>query len=116
MLGAFTVLPMAWVGRFSALLALAGLLGLVSGGSLTLCYTMGGLLAGSTRRASAFGLFSAAALFGGSISPSVAGLLVRWDLRGIYYVDAALLLGLALALVAGALPAESTAVAPAAPV
>lgn len=104
-LGFLTVLPMAWAGRFSTLLVLAGLLGLVSGGSLTLCYTMGGLLAGSTERAAAFGVFAMAALAGGSISPSVAGYLVRWDLRAIYYVDATLLLGLALALMAGALPA-----------
>lgn len=104
-LGFLTVLPMAWAGRFSTLLVLAALLGLGSGGSLTLCYTMGGLLAGTTERAAAFGVFAMAALAGGSISPSVAGYLVRWDLRGIYYLDAALLLGLALALMAGALPA-----------
>jgi DHA1 family multidrug resistance protein-like MFS transporter len=104
--GAFTVLPMAWVVRFPPMIALGLLLGLVSGGSLTLCYTMGGLLAGPERRATAFGFFSAAALFGGSVSPSVAGLLSRWSLRGIYYVDAALLLALSFALLAGALPAD----------
>jgi DHA1 family multidrug resistance protein-like MFS transporter len=107
--GAVTVLPMAWVARFPAMLVLATLLGLVSGGSLTLCYTMGGLLAGPERRATAFGFFSAAALFGGSISPSVAGLLVGWNLRGIYYVDAALLTLLAVALLAGALPSVTAA-------
>jgi MFS transporter, DHA1 family, multidrug resistance protein len=104
-LGSLVVLPMAWAGRFSTLLLLAGLLGLVSGGSLTLCYTMGGLLAGPNDRAAAFGVFAMAALAGGSVSPSVAGFLVRWDLHGIYYLDAALLLGLGLALMAGALPA-----------
>ena len=31
-----------------------------------------------------------AALFGGAISPTVAGLLVRWDLKAIYTVDAAI--------------------------
>ena len=72
--GSLTVLPMAWVARFAPMLALAALLGLVSGGSLTLCYTIGGLLAG-------------------------------WNLRGIYYVDSALLLALSAALLAGALPA-----------
>jgi MFS transporter, DHA1 family, multidrug resistance protein len=103
-LGGLTVLPMAWVGRFGPMLALAVLLGLVSGGSLTLCYTIGGLLAGPARKGTAFGVFSAAALFGGSVSPSVAGLLAGWNLRGIYYLDAALLLGLFAVLVAGALP------------
>lgn len=110
--GATCVLPMAWVGRFAALLALAAALGLVSGGSLTLCYTIGGLLAGAAHRATAFGFFSAAALFGGSVAPSVAGLLAGWNLRGIYYVDAALLLAVAGALLAGALPAIATAPAP----
>jgi MFS transporter, DHA1 family, multidrug resistance protein len=110
--GALTVLPMAWVSRFAPLLALATVLGLVSGGSLTLCYTIGGLLAGPERRATAFGFFSAAALFGGSISPSVAGLLAGWNLRGIYYVDAALLLAVATALMAGALPAVTAPAEP----
>jgi DHA1 family multidrug resistance protein-like MFS transporter len=105
--GALTVLPMAWVARFAPMLALATVLGLVSGGSLTLCYTIGGLLAGPDRRATAFGFFSAAALFGGSVSPSVAGLLSGWNLRGIYYLDAALLLALSAALLLGALPATA---------
>jgi MFS transporter, DHA1 family, multidrug resistance protein len=103
-LGALIVLPMAWVARFGPLLGLAVLLGLASGGSLTLCYTIGGLLAGPARKGTAFGIFAAAALFGGSVSPSVAGLLAGWNLRGIYYLDAALLLVLAGALLAGALP------------
>jgi UMF1 family MFS transporter len=111
--GALTVLPMAWVARFAPMVALAVLLGLVSGGSLTLCYTMGGLLAGAERRATAFGFFSAAALFGGSVSPSVAGLLSRWSLRGIYYLDAVLLLAVAVAIVAGALPSRFPMPAPA---
>lgn len=111
--GALTVLPMAWVARFSPMLALAALLGLVSGGSLTLCYTIGGLLAGPDRRATAFGFFSAAALFGGSVSPTVAGLLAGWNLRGIYYVDAALLMAVAVAVSMGALPAVLPARTPA---
>jgi MFS transporter, DHA1 family, multidrug resistance protein len=107
--GALTVLPMAWVARFAPMLALAGVLGLVSGGSLTLCYTIGGLLVAPERRATAFGFFAAAALFGGSVSPTVAGLLAGWRLRGIYYLDAALLLGLAAAVSVGALPASRPA-------
>lgn len=107
--GALAVLPMAWVARFAPMLALAGVLGLVSGGSLTLCYTIGGLLVAPERRATAFGFFAAAALFGGSVSPTVAGLLAGWRLRGIYYLDAALLLGLAAAVSVGALPATRPA-------
>ena len=70
---------------------------------------MGGLLAGPDRRATAFGFFSAAALFGGSVSPSVAGLLAGWALRGIYYLDCVLLLAVSAALLAGALPATLSA-------
>jgi MFS family permease len=96
--GAATVLPLAFAGSFAAFAAFAILLGLSSGGALTLCYTIGGLMVPSAQRTTAFGFFSAAALFGGSISPSVAGVIAHWDLRGIYYLDAALfaLLGLAL--------------------
>lgn len=96
--GAMVVWPMATVGSFEAVVALATLLGLASGGALTLCYTIGGLVVGSEQRTTAFGFFSAAALFGGAISPSVAGLLVRWDLKAIYGVDAAIFVLLAAGL------------------
>ena len=89
---------MAAVSSFGALLVLAALLGLASGGSLTLCYTIGGLMVPAEVRTTAFGFFSGAALFGGAISPSIAGLLARWDLRGIYYLDTLLYVVLALAL------------------
>ena len=93
--GAATVLPMALVPRFGLLLVFAVLLGLASGGALTLCYTIGGLGVPGEFRTTAFGYFSAAALFGGAVSPSVAGLVAHWNLRGIYYVNAALFLLLA---------------------
>jgi MFS transporter, DHA1 family, multidrug resistance protein len=96
--GAMVVWPMATVRSFEAVLALAILLGLASGGALTLCYTIGGLVVDQSHRTTAFGFFSAAALFGGAISPSVAGLLVRWDLKAIYGVDAAIFVLLAAAL------------------
>jgi MFS transporter, DHA1 family, multidrug resistance protein len=99
--GALVVAPMALVPRFGLILGLAVLLGLVSGGSLTLCYTIGGLMVPATVRTTAFGFFSGAALFGGAISPTVAGLVAQVSLRGIYWVDAALYLVLALALARG---------------
>jgi DHA1 family multidrug resistance protein-like MFS transporter len=98
LLGAIVVLPMARVPSFSWVLALATLLGLASGGSLTLCYTIGGLMVPPDVKTTAFGFFSGAALFGGAVSPSVAGWLARSELRGIYYLDAALFVLLALAL------------------
>jgi MFS transporter, DHA1 family, multidrug resistance protein len=96
--GALTVLPMARVPSYGWILALAILLGLASGGSLTLCYTIGGLMVPAEVKTTAFGFFSGAALFGGAISPAIAGLLARWHLRGIYFVDAAIFALLAIAL------------------
>lgn len=96
--GGALVLPMAFVSTYGSFVALAVLLGLASGGALTLCYTIAGLLVPGDRRATAFGFFSGAALFGGAISPTVAGLLARWDLRGIFYLDAALYVALAAGL------------------
>lgn len=101
--GAAAVLPMALVPRFEMLLGLAVLLGLVAGGSLTLCYTIGGLMVPEQVRTTAFGFFSGAALFGGAVSPSFAGLVAHAALRGIYWVDAALYLALAAALLSGRL-------------
>jgi MFS transporter, DHA1 family, multidrug resistance protein len=96
--GALTVIPMARVPSYGWILALAILLGLASGGSLTLCYTIGGLMVPAEVKTTAFGFFSGAALFGGAISPAIAGLLARWHLRGIYFVDAAIFALLAIAL------------------
>jgi MFS transporter, DHA1 family, multidrug resistance protein len=108
--GAATVLPMALIAGFPAFVALALLLGLASGGALTLCYTIGGLMVPSGQRTTAFGFFSGAALFGGAISPTVAGLLAHWNLRGIYYLDAALFVLLTVGLLAtGAARAPSPA-------
>jgi MFS transporter, DHA1 family, multidrug resistance protein len=112
--GAAAVLPMAFVPRFEMLLGLAVLLGLVAGGSLTLCYTIGGLMVPEQVRTTAFGFFSGAALFGGAVSPSFAGLVAHAALRGIYWVDAALYLALAAALLSGRLLRQA-APAPGAP-
>ena len=97
--GAVTVAPMALVPSFEWILGLAMALGLVAGGSLTLCYTLGGLMAPESARTTAFGFFSGAALFGGALSPTVAGLVAHAALRGIYWVDAALYVALSVALV-----------------
>jgi DHA1 family multidrug resistance protein-like MFS transporter len=99
--GALTVAPMALVPRYGMILGLAVLLGLASGGSLTLCYTIGGLMVPEAVRTTAFGFFAGAALFGGAVSPTVAGLVAHVSLRGIYWVDAALYLALAVVLARG---------------
>ena len=99
--GAPIVASMALVPSYRAFLALAVLGGLVGGGTLTLCYTVGGLMVPQDVRTTAFGFFSGAALFGGALSPSVAGLIAHASLRGIYWLDAALYLVLAAVIVYG---------------
>jgi MFS transporter, DHA1 family, multidrug resistance protein len=96
--GALTVAPMVAVSSFEGFLGLAVLLGLASGGALTLCYTIGGLMVPGDVKTTAFGFFSGAALFGGAVSPTVAGVIAHWDLLGIYGVDAALFAVLAIGL------------------
>ena len=105
--GAALVLPMALISRFGEFLVLAVFLGLASGGSLTLCYTIGGLMVPAARRTTAFGFFSGAALFGGAISPSIAGALTRVHFKTIYWADAVLYVLLALALAPAALAARA---------
>ena len=107
--GALIVAPMALAPSFELVLALAVLLGLVAGGSLTLCYTIGGLMVPEAVRTTAFGFFSGAALFGGALSPTVAGLVAHVSLRGIYFVDAALYLLLAAGLARGGALSPSAA-------
>ncbi len=96
--GAPIMAAMALVPSYQGFLALAVLGGLVSGGTLTLCYTIGGLMVPDGIRTTAFGFFSGAALLGGALSPTFAGLIAHVSLRGIYWVDAALYLALAAIL------------------
>ncbi len=88
--GGCAVLPIAYVTSFAQFIGLAVAFGLASGGSLTLCYTLGSRSAPEQSRATAFGVLASAALFGGAVSPTIAGFLARWDLVGIYYLNAAI--------------------------
>jgi len=99
--GAATVLPIAKAPSFALVLCLAVALGLVSGGALTLCYTLGGHAVPQELRTTAFGVFASATLFGGAVAPTVAGLLSRLDLRAIYVADAAIFAGLGVFLLVG---------------
>ncbi len=117
--GALCVTPMALAPGLASFYALSTLLGLSSGGALTLCYTIGGLLVPERVRTTAFGFFSAAALFGGAVSPSIAGLIAHADRRGIFWLDGALFVLLAALLVRalrGASLAETERRPPPAPV
>ena len=113
--GAPIVAAMALAPSYQGFLGLAVLGGLVGGGTLTLCYTIGGLMVPQEIRTTAFGFFSGAALFGGAISPSIAGLIAHVSFRGIYWVDAALYLVVAVVLLRmrPAAPDEASPTAPA---
>jgi MFS family permease len=90
-----------WVRTFPILLILAAVLGLGFGGALTLGYTIGDSVVPEGRRGATFGYLTGAALFGGSVSPPIAGWLARvWQLTGIYYLDAAVCVAVALTLAA----------------
>jgi DHA1 family multidrug resistance protein-like MFS transporter len=96
------LVPIPAVPSFRGLLMLATLVGFAYGGALTLGYTIGDRMAPSERRGAIFGYFTGAALFGGALGPLAAGYVALWwDLAGIYYLDAAscLLVALALSLV-----------------
>lgn len=112
--GAPIVMAMALVPSYAAFLGLAVLGGLVSGGALTLCYTIGGLMVPPSVRTTAFGFFSGAALFGGAVAPTCAGLVAQGWLRGIYWVDGAVYLVLA-AFARGRSPRPGEEVAPGSP-
>jgi DHA1 family multidrug resistance protein-like MFS transporter len=108
--GAITTVPLAQAGSSLEFGAWATLLGLASGGALTLCYTIGGLMVPAVHRTTAFGFFSMAALAGGSVSPVLAGWFVKhWTLGGVYYVDAALFVLLAIGLSLGRSDARAPA-------
>jgi DHA1 family multidrug resistance protein-like MFS transporter len=104
--GALSVLPMAVAPNVPTFLGLAVALGLTSGGALTLCYTLGALAVPEHSRSAAFGVFASAALFGGAISPSIAGALTHVERGAVFYLDAGLFVLLALLLVP-LLPAQA---------
>lgn len=95
-LGGLFVLLMASAPSLPVMLGAAVAFGLATGGALTLCYTLGGLLTPEASRASVYGVFGSSALFGGALAPVLAGVLAHWDLHGIYYVDAGVLVVLSL--------------------
>jgi MFS family permease len=98
--GALIVAPMALVPSFELMLALAVLLGLVGGGSLTLCYTIGGPDGAGARSAPRRSASSRARRSSAARSPPPSRASSRRRRsRGIYFVDAALYVLLALALV-----------------
>jgi hypothetical protein len=59
-------------------------------------------------KTTAFGFFSGAALFGGALSPFVAGLIARWQFFGIYWTDAVLFALLGVGVFLGQRPRSAS--------
>lgn len=93
---------MAYVTTFTAFLLVALVYGLVSGGSLTLGYTIGSRRFDEATRGASFGKLSGAALIGGAVSPAIAAFVARPALGNVYWMNALIYAAL-IALVAAAL-------------
>ena len=100
-LSLFSAAAMAYAPSFSVFLGIALGFGLVSGGSLTLGYSIGSRRFGDAARGAFFGRLSGAALIGGAIAPAIAALVARSSLANVYWMNAiiyALLLAITLPL------------------
>lgn len=79
---------MAYATTFQAFLGVAVLYGLISGGSLTLGYTIGARRFDEATRGASFGKLSGAALVGGAVSPALAAFVARSSLASVYWMNA----------------------------
>jgi DHA1 family multidrug resistance protein-like MFS transporter len=96
---------MAGATTFQAFLGVAVLYGLISGGSLTLGYTIGSRRFDEATRGASFGKLSGAALVGGAVSPALAAFVARSSLASVYWMNAiiyAVLIAVALRFLRGA--------------
>jgi MFS family permease len=91
---------MGYAPGFAAFLGIAVLYGLVSGGSLTLGYTIGSRRFGESARGAYFGRLSGAALIGGAVSPSVAAFVARSGMALVYWMNVVIYAGLIIATLA----------------
>jgi DHA1 family multidrug resistance protein-like MFS transporter len=88
-------LAMGRAGSYEAFLAIGFVYGLVSGGTLTLGYSIGARRFDETQRGASFGKLSGAALAGGAVAPSIAAWAARGSLDNVYWMNAAIYLALA---------------------
>jgi DHA1 family multidrug resistance protein-like MFS transporter len=89
-LSLLAAVAMAYAATFSAFLGIAALYGLVSGGSLTLGYSIGSKRFDPATRGASFGRLSGAALIGGAVAPTIAALAARSSLDAVYWMNAAI--------------------------
>jgi DHA1 family multidrug resistance protein-like MFS transporter len=89
------VLPMIFIATVSTwwqLGVLFVLLRLLSGGALSLAYTLGGLTMPQERRGALFGVLAIGPLLSGALGPVGSGVLGALDLRAVFVVDSVLCL------------------------
>ena len=88
-------LPMIFIVTVSTWWQLGGLfvlLRLLSGGALSLSYTLGGLAIPQERRGALFGVLAIGSLLSGALGPVGSGVLGALDLRAVFVVDSVLYL------------------------
>lgn len=78
---------MAYAPTFRAFLGVALIYGLVSGGSLTLGYSIGSRRFTEATRGASFGRLSGAALIGGAVAPAIAAFVARPSLAAVYWMN-----------------------------
>ena len=79
---------MGYAPTFPIFLAIAAGFGLVSGGSLTLGYSLGSRRYGEAARGAFFGKLSGAALIGGAVAPAIAAFVARSAIVNVYWMNA----------------------------
>ncbi|MEO8361140.1 MAG: MFS transporter [Vicinamibacteria bacterium] len=84
----FSAISMTRVPTFGGFLVVAAMYGLVSGGSLTLGYTIGSKRFSEASRGASFGKLSGAALVGGAVSPALAAWVARGAMADVYWMNA----------------------------
>ncbi|MEO8501103.1 MAG: MFS transporter [Vicinamibacteria bacterium] len=85
---------MGYMPSFPAFLGVALLYGLVSGGTLTLGYSIGSRRFSEASRGASFGRLSGAALIGGAVSPAIAAFVARPSLADVYWMNGFIYLAL----------------------
>jgi DHA1 family multidrug resistance protein-like MFS transporter len=87
-LSLLAAVAMARVSTFAAFLGVALVYGLVSGGGLTLGYSIGSRRFSEASRGASFGRLSGAALVGGAVAPALAALIARSSIQNVYWMNA----------------------------
>jgi len=85
--GAMTALLMVFCRTTEEFLTLRVLSGLLTGGAITLGYSVGGAGLPAARRSSLYGILSSATLLGGAVGPLASGILVGISLRAPFFAS-----------------------------